>query len=527
MTPPRIRPLLFPAALAVTIAVALLLPRAVAAAVPEPIARDRRQQSSQPALPVPTLTAHPSAAAVELRWTELPGAASYELWIWCNEETGWQLVSDKLTGAVFTHTEATPGAACYYAVRALDANRDPVSAWSQYVPATVPASTPTPTSTPPPAQSHTASTTSAPQLTARPAPGAVELSWTELPGAAAYELWTWWDRDVGWQFISDNITGSSFTHTELTPGATYYYALRALDAAGNAGPWSNYPSAIPLPPFTPTSTPTPTPASDPAPAPTPTTTLTPTTTPDTNPGHRPGARSHPDVDPDANHHPDTNAGSNRIRPARPRTDRPARRRRDQAELETTVRRRPLRTLDLVGPRHRLAIHQRQPHRRILHPRRPDPRHNLLLRHPCPRRRRQRRPLVGLRLRNRFHRVCSNDTFADAGHRVHTIAHTDGDRVAHTVAHTVAHIVAHIDTYIHAHTDADGDAAPRPPTAPRLPRPRPLLPQIHRRRRHTRRRPLRCARRTSLSRPRHHQRHALPPSRPACNHGRQPLSRRHL
>ena len=285
MTPPRIRPLLFPAALAVTIAVALLLPRAVAAAVPEPIARDRRQQSSQPALPVPTLTAHPSAAAVELRWTELPGAASYELWIWCNEETGWQLVSDKLTGAVFTHTEATPGAACYYAVRALDANRDPVSAWSQYVPATVPASTPTPTSTPPPAQSHTASTTSAPQLTARPAPGAVELSWTELPGAAAYELWTWWDRDVGWQFISDNITGSSFTHTELTPGATYYYALRALDAAGNAGPWSNYPSAIPLPPFTPTSTPTPTPASDPAPAPTPT--ATPTSTPASDPAPAP------------------------------------------------------------------------------------------------------------------------------------------------------------------------------------------------------------------------------------------------
>ena len=296
-TPPsRIRLLAFLS----TLAVALLLPHAVAAAAPQPIARDLRQQSSQTALPVPTLTAHPSAAAVELRWTEMPGTAHYELWIWCNEETGWLLVSDTLTGAAFTHTQITPGAACYYAIRALDANRDPVSAWSQYVPATVPAasddqlpshtSTPTPTSTPPPAQAHTASTTAGPQLTAQPAPGAVQLSWPEHPGAAAYELWTWWDRDISWQFISNSITQTYFTHASVSPDTTYHYALRALDAAGKPlTGWSNYASAIPLPPFTPTPTPTltSTPASDHTPAPTPTTTLTPTTTPTSTPASDP------------------------------------------------------------------------------------------------------------------------------------------------------------------------------------------------------------------------------------------------
>ena len=281
--------------------------RAPAAAAPQPIARDLRQQSSQPELPVPTLTAHPSAAAVELRWTELPGATQYELWVWCNEETGWQLVSDALTGAAFTHTQVTPGAACYYAIRALDASRDPVSAWSQYVPATVPtapddqipppASTPTPTSTPPLAQARTASTTAAPQLTARPAPGAVQLSWPEHPGAAAYELWTWWDRDVGWQFISNGITQTHFTHASVTPDTTYHYALRALDAAGKPlTGWSNYASAIPLPPFTPT----------------------PTTTPTSTPASDHGARAHPDRDPDANRPPPPRPRPPTRRPRPPR-----------------------------------------------------------------------------------------------------------------------------------------------------------------------------------------------------------------
>ena len=282
----RIRPLALWAALAVAIALALSF--AAAAAAPNPIARDLQQQSAEPALPAPALTAQPAADAVELRWTEMPGAARYELWIWKNEETGWQLVSDAIAEASFTHTETTPGATCYYAVRALDDAGEPVSAWSQNVPATIPAdqpqlpaSSPTPisTSTPAPQHARAESTAAAPQLTAQPAAGAVELRWTELPGAARYELWTWWNEDPGWQFISDSITATDYTHTDVTPGATYYYAVRALDTAGQPlTDWSNYPSSVPLPAFTPTSTPTLTPPSDPAPAHSPTATLTPAST---------------------------------------------------------------------------------------------------------------------------------------------------------------------------------------------------------------------------------------------------------
>ncbi len=195
--PPRVHPLALWAPLAVAVALAVSFASAVAAA-PGPNARAPQQQTAEPALPAPTLTAQPAAAAVELRWTEMPGAARYELWLWKNEETGWQLVSDTLTGAAFTHTETTPGATCYYAVRALDDAGEPVSAWSQNVPATIPAvsadqpqlsaSTPTPTatSTPAPRQTRSESTAAAPQLTAQPAAGAVELRWPEIPGAARY-----------------------------------------------------------------------------------------------------------------------------------------------------------------------------------------------------------------------------------------------------------------------------------------------------------------------------------------------------
>ena len=281
-TPPsRIRPLALWAALAVAIALALSI--ASAAAAPNPIARDLQQQTGEPDLPAPALTAQPAAGAVELRWTEIPGAARYELWLWKDEETDWQLVSDTITRAAFTHTETTPGATCYYAVRALDDAGEPVSAWSQNVPATIPAaaadqpqlpaSTPTPTSTstPAPLQTRVDSNTAAPQLTAQPAAGAVELRWTEIPGAARYELWLWKDEETDWQLVSDTITRAAFTHTETTPGATCYYAVRALDDAGEpVSAWSqNVPATIPAAaadqPQLPASTPTPTSTSTPAP----------------------------------------------------------------------------------------------------------------------------------------------------------------------------------------------------------------------------------------------------------------------
>ncbi|MCY4056619.1 MAG: fibronectin type III domain-containing protein [Gammaproteobacteria bacterium] len=155
------------------------------------------------------------------------------MWSW---DGGWKIIAND-TPTYFNHTDFVPGTQYWYTVRATN-DRGEVSGWSDYVSATGPIA---PTATP------TSATTSV--LTAQPAAVAVELSWTEVAGAARYELLTWWDAAVGWQDVGGNsLAGTTYTHTGLTVGTKYYYAIRGLDAAGDAvGEWSDFAFAIPLP----------------------------------------------------------------------------------------------------------------------------------------------------------------------------------------------------------------------------------------------------------------------------------------
>ena len=268
-------------------------------AAPASDAGDSQQQAPGTTLTAPVVSAQAAEGAVELSWTEVAGATRYELWTWWDRETGWQRISDSLTGTSHTHTEVAAGTTYYYSARALDAAGE-ASEWSQYVsatplptptatptltPTTPPLSAPTPTATsistptltPTPTPTSVASTLSPPKLTAQAAGDAVELRWTEVSGAARYELWTWWDVETGWQRISDSLTGTTYTHGQLTAKTTYHYAIRAQGAAGETSAWSDYVSATvpaasvtPLPTPTPTLTPTltPTPIASTLPAPT-------------------------------------------------------------------------------------------------------------------------------------------------------------------------------------------------------------------------------------------------------------------
>ena len=172
--------------------------------------------AQQPApLPAPELIAQPADRAVELTWTEVTGAVRYQLWSWRNEETGWvQIGGDNLTGTSYTHSNLVAGITYHYQIRAIDAD-DQNGEWSERITAT------TPHALDPPA------------LSAQPAAGAVELSWTEVDTAARYILWTWWNQETGWQQLGgDDLTATGFTHADLTVGTTYYYQIRAENAAG-------------------------------------------------------------------------------------------------------------------------------------------------------------------------------------------------------------------------------------------------------------------------------------------------------
>ncbi len=97
----------------------------------------------------------------------------------------------------------------------------------------------------------------------------VALSWEAAAGAVRYELATWWDAEVGWQiFGGEDLTGTTYTHTDVAAGTTYYYSVRAVNAAGEVSDWLlEDPSATalavteaetsePAPTLTPTPTPT-------------------------------------------------------------------------------------------------------------------------------------------------------------------------------------------------------------------------------------------------------------------------------
>ena len=65
-------------------------------------------------------------------------------------------------------------------------------------------------------------------------------------GAVRYELMVWWDGVTDWQTLGgDNLIGTSYTHTGLAAGTTYYYTISAVNADGETSDWLQepYPSA--------------------------------------------------------------------------------------------------------------------------------------------------------------------------------------------------------------------------------------------------------------------------------------------
>jgi glycosidase/fibronectin type 3 domain-containing protein len=74
----------------------------------------------------------------------------------------------------------------------------------------------------------------------------ISLAWNAVAGAAGYNIYHSPLSGGGWVKVNGSpLSGTSYTDTGLTNARTYYYMVRALDAAGNESATSNQVAALP------------------------------------------------------------------------------------------------------------------------------------------------------------------------------------------------------------------------------------------------------------------------------------------
>ena len=172
-------------------------------------------------LPAPTVTGGNDAQGrPTLTWKAVTGAAKYEVYR-ARSLNGDYIKYSTVTGTSYTNTSYIEnGNTYYYKVRALKSDGT-AGAWSSVVSVTY------------------KQTLSAPAVTGgNDAQGRPTLTWNAVSGAAKYEVYRARSKDGTYTKYSTT-TGTAYTNSSyLTSGATYYYKVRALDANGNAGPYS-------------------------------------------------------------------------------------------------------------------------------------------------------------------------------------------------------------------------------------------------------------------------------------------------
>ena len=176
-------------------------------------------------LSAPTVTGgNDSQGRPTLTWKAVTGAAKYEVYR-ARSKDGDYIKYSTVTGTSYTNTSYIEnGNTYYYKVRALKSDGT-AGAWSSIVSVTY--------------RAASTGTLSAPSVTGgNDSQGRPTLKWKAVSGAAKYEIYRSYSRDGSYSKYSTQ-TSTAYTNSSyLTSGTTYYYKVRALDANGNAGPYS-------------------------------------------------------------------------------------------------------------------------------------------------------------------------------------------------------------------------------------------------------------------------------------------------
>ena len=172
----------------------------------------------------PSVTAgNSSTGKPRLTWKAVSGAVSYRIYRSESRGTGYSLLGTT-SSTSYVNTGAAAGKTYYYRVKAV--NRDGMaSGYSNIVSgkATLPA----------PVLNIGLSVSS----------GKPMLAWDAVPGATSYRIYRSTSRDSGYSLLATT-TSTSYVNTSAAKGTTYYYRVKACNAAG-LSPYSNIVSARP------------------------------------------------------------------------------------------------------------------------------------------------------------------------------------------------------------------------------------------------------------------------------------------
>ena len=181
-------------------------------------------------LPPPVLVAVAGDTEVDLQWTQIPGAVTYNLWKLPAGERTWIHIEEYLEGTTYADTDVIPGIMYTYQVAA----GNDVAEGALSVPArAMPGSSALP-------EPVAAASVTGPDYGAGPT---VTVSWTPVLGAEGYHLYR---DDVG----PVGVTYDYYGQTQLTdtfyvvPGTTYTYSVAAFTPDGE-GAISNTLIAMP------------------------------------------------------------------------------------------------------------------------------------------------------------------------------------------------------------------------------------------------------------------------------------------
>ena len=172
----------------------------------------------------PSVTAgNSSTGKPRLTWKAVSGAVSYRIYRSESRGTGYSLLGTT-SSTSYVNTGAAAGKTYYYRVKAV--NRDGMaSGYSNIVSgkATLPV----------PALNIGLSVSS----------GKPMLAWDAVPGATSYRIYRSTSRDSGYSLLATT-TSTSYVNTSAAKGTTYYYRVKACNAAG-LSPYSNIVSVRP------------------------------------------------------------------------------------------------------------------------------------------------------------------------------------------------------------------------------------------------------------------------------------------